>query len=213
MRTRQKQILAAMRGTLCVLASAATVQGYAFNMIVPDVRQPLAISGGSACPVKAHHPTTPGYLAFRWSTSLGTAPTSILTQDQTPTGRLNEIEQIIQQSLAAWTNVGGTALNPSWLAPLARVATQNACGSDGMNSICFDQPDMGFTPGVLAFTRVIGRGPNRHPGWRRARGNGVRANTRRRYLFQSQRHFRDLRHATGSRRKSKILRLGIAAHA
>jgi hypothetical protein len=31
----------------------------------------------------------------------------------------------------------------------------NACGSDGINSICFDQPDMGFTPGVLAFTRVI----------------------------------------------------------
>jgi hypothetical protein len=36
-----------------------------------------------------------------------------------------------------------------------RVATQNACGSDGINSICFDQADVAFTPGVLAFTRVI----------------------------------------------------------
>ena len=138
-----------------MLASVAAAQGYAFNVIVPDVRQPLPVSGGSACPVRAHHPTTPGYLAFRWSTSLGTAPTTILTQDQTPSGRLNEIEQIIQQSLSVWTNVSGTALNPSWLSPLTRVAVQNACGCDGINSICFDQPDMGFTPGVLAFTRVI----------------------------------------------------------
>jgi hypothetical protein len=57
--------------------------------------------------------------------------------------------------LSVWTNVSGTALNPSWLSPLTRVAAQNACGSDGINSICFDQPDMGFTPGVLTFTRVI----------------------------------------------------------
>src|SRR6267143_1319422 len=39
--------------------------------------------------------------------------------------------------------------------PLTRTATQNACGSDGANSICFDQADMAFTPGVLAFTRMI----------------------------------------------------------
>jgi hypothetical protein len=155
MRNTPKQIVAMVRATFCVVACAATAQGYAFNVIVPDVRQPFSVSGGSACPVKAHHPTTSGYLAFRWSTSLGTAPTTILTQDQTPTGRLNEIEQIIQQSLAVWINVNGTALSPSWLSPLTRVATQNACGSDGINSICFDQPDMGFTPGVLAFTRVI----------------------------------------------------------
>jgi len=51
--------------------------------------------------------------------------------------------------------VSGTTLLPSSLAPLARVATQNACGSDGVDSICFDQADMAFTPGVLAFTRVI----------------------------------------------------------
>jgi len=38
---------------------------------------------------------------------------------------------------------------------LTRTATQNACGPDGVNSICFDQADMAFTPGVLAFTQVI----------------------------------------------------------
>jgi hypothetical protein len=155
MRTGQKQILAASRGALCALLSVATAHGYAFNVIVPDVRQFLAISGSSACPVRVHHPTTPGYLGFRWSTSLGTTPTTILTQDQNAAGRLNEIEQIIQRSLATWTHVSGTALDPAWLAPLTRVPAQSACGSDGMNSICFDQPDMGFTPGVLAFTRVI----------------------------------------------------------
>jgi hypothetical protein len=153
MRIARKQILTTIRGARCALASVATAQGYAFNVIGPDVRQPSSVSGGSACPVKAHHPTTPGYLVFRWTTSLGTAPTTILTQDQTPTGRLNEIEEIIQQSLGVWTNV--TALSPSWVSPLARVAAQNACGSDGINSLCFDQPDLGFTPGVLAFTRVI----------------------------------------------------------
>ena len=40
-------------------------------------------------------------------------------------------------------------------APLTRTSAQNACGSDGANSICFDQADMAFTPGVVAFTRVI----------------------------------------------------------
>jgi hypothetical protein len=38
---------------------------------------------------------------------------------------------------------------------LTRVASSGICGSDGINSICFDQSDMAFTPGVLAFTRVI----------------------------------------------------------
>ena len=41
------------------------------------------------------------------------------------------------------------------LLAVTRTATQNACGSDGVNSICFDQADGAFTPGILAFTRVI----------------------------------------------------------
>src|SRR6266436_6987885 len=135
--------------------AAPAAQAYAFNMLVPDVRQPVGVSGGSACPVRAHQLTTAGSLAVRWSTALNTNPVTVFTQNQTASGRLAEIELAITQSLAAWTGVSGSSLTPATLAPLARTATQNACGSDGVNSICFDQADMAFTPGVVAFTRVI----------------------------------------------------------
>ncbi len=135
--------------------SAQAAWAYSFNMIVPDVRQPVAISSGSACPVRAHQLTSAGSIAVRWSTVLNSSPVTIVTQNQTASGRLTETEQAIAQSLAVWTGVSGTTLLPATLAPLARTATQNACGSDGLNSICFDQADMAFTPGVLAFTRVI----------------------------------------------------------
>jgi hypothetical protein len=128
--------------------------GYAFNEIVPDVRQTPSVSGGSACPVASHDVVSQGSISEQWSTVLGTNPVTILTQDQTPAGRLNEIEQVITQSLAVWTGVSGTTLVPGTFSPVTRTATQNACGSDGVNSICFDQAD-GATPGILAFTRVI----------------------------------------------------------
>ena len=134
---------------------APGAQAYSFNMIVPDVRQPAAISGGSACPIRTHQLTATASIAVRWSTALNTSPVTILTQNQTASGRLAKIEQAIAQSLAVWTGVSGTTLVPAAVAPLTRTATQNACGSDGVNSICFDQADMAFTPGVLAFTRVI----------------------------------------------------------
>jgi Matrixin len=140
---------------LLFLSWSAQAAGYAFNQIVPDVRRPVALSGGSACPVRAHQLSAASSIALRWSTILGTNPVSILTQNQTTAARLTEIEQVISQSLAVWTGVPGTTLLPASLVPPQRVATQNACGSDGLNSICFDQVDMAFTPGVLAFTRVI----------------------------------------------------------
>ncbi len=129
--------------------------GYAFDEIVPDVRQPASISGGSACPVASHELIGPGEIAEQWSTVLGTNPVTILTQDQTADGRLNEIEQVITQSMAVWTGVRGTTVIPGTFAPVTRTSVQNACGSDGVNSICFDQSDGAFTPGILAFTRVI----------------------------------------------------------
>jgi hypothetical protein len=135
--------------------SVPRAQGYAFNEIVPDVRQPAAVSGGSACPVKSRQLASVGAIGVRWSTTLGSNPTTILTQDQTATGRLTEIEQAIAQSLAVWASVSGTTLIPASITPLTRVAAANSCGSDGINSICFDQADAAFTPGVLAFTRVI----------------------------------------------------------
>src|SRR6266851_1106150 len=153
--TARRRILSAVLAVTYIAWTAQAAAGYAFNQIVPDVRQPVAVSGGSACPVRAHQLSAAANIAVRWSTVLGTNPVSILTLDQTASGRLTEIEQVILQSLAVWTGVGGTTLLSSSLAPLARVSTQNACGSDGINSICFDQADMAFTPGVLAFTRVI----------------------------------------------------------
>jgi hypothetical protein len=130
-------------------------RAYSFNMIVPDVRQPIPISGGSACPVRAHQLTAPGSISVQWSTALNANPATIVTQSQTASGQLTEIEQAIGQSLAVWSGVSGTMLVPATFSPLTRTVTQNACGSDGLNTICFDQADMAFTPGVLAFTRII----------------------------------------------------------
>jgi len=150
-----RSIIAAFIAAFYGVCGIPGASGYAFDQIVPDVRQPASVSGGSACPVASHHLISQGSVAEQWSTVLGTNPVSILTQDQTPTGRLNEIEQVITQSMAVWTGVSGTTLLPGTFAPVTRTATQNACGSDGVNSICFDQADGAFTPGILAFTRVI----------------------------------------------------------
>ena len=153
--TLRTRVLSAAVAAIYLAWTAQAAAGYAFNQIVPDVRQPVALSGGSACPVRAHQLSAAASIAVRWSTVLGTNPVSILTQNQTASGQLAEIEQVISQSFAVWTGVSATTLLPSSLAPLTRVSTQSACGSDGLNSICFDQADMAFTPGVLAFTRVI----------------------------------------------------------
>jgi hypothetical protein len=137
------------------LFSAQTARGYAFNQVVPDLRLPASLAGSSACPIPAHQLTAAGSLTVQWSTILGTNPLTILTQDQSTSGRLNEIEQAIQQSLNVWTGVSGSALQPGVLAPLVRAASAKVCAADGLNSICFDQSDAAFTPGVLAFTRVL----------------------------------------------------------
>jgi Matrixin len=155
MQTKARKFFATALASLYGLWFAPLAQAYAFNELVPDVRQPASVSGGSACPVKAHRLTAAGSITERWSTALGTAPVTIITLDQTVTGRLNEIEQVITTALGVWTGVSGTTLLPASVAPLARVAAATSCGSDGVNSICFDQPDSAFTPGVLAFTRVI----------------------------------------------------------
>src|SRR6267378_4332263 len=155
LRTTVYKISSTLVSALYLAATAQCAAGYAFNQIVPDVRQPVGMSGGSACPVRAHQRSGASSISVRWSTTLGISPVSILTQNQTAAARLTEIEQVITQSLAVWTAVPGTTLIPATVTTQQRTATQNACGSDGLNSICFDQADMAFTPGVLAFTRVI----------------------------------------------------------
>lgn len=80
---------------------------------------------------------------------------TILSANQERDARYNEIEAVISQSFGVWTGVSATSLRSSPLGPLLRTESQNACNADGQNSICFAQNDTAFTPGVLAFTRVI----------------------------------------------------------
>jgi len=130
---------------------------YSLGSIVGDMRQPSSRSGGTSCPqLTRFEVSAPGTINRQWSTSLGISPATILTADQTPDGKLNEIEAVIQASLAAWTGVSGTGLAASSLGTLQRQPIASSCTSlDGINSICFNQNDAGFAFGVLAFTRVV----------------------------------------------------------
>jgi hypothetical protein len=105
------------------LMNCSEVLGYAFNLVVPDVRQPPSISGGSACPARAHQLTGTGNIAVRWSTTLGSNPITIHTQTQDPATQLTEIEQTITESLAVWTGVSGTTFTPASLSPLTRISS------------------------------------------------------------------------------------------
>jgi Matrixin len=102
----------------------------------------------------------------RWSTSLPLNPQTILTAATAGSGaQLTEIEQAISDSFGAWSGVTGTTFNstayPGVIAALGRVAAADSCTNDsesnvdGLNTVCFNQSSMGFTSGVLAFTRVI----------------------------------------------------------
>ncbi|MFZ0820336.1 MAG: matrixin family metalloprotease [Candidatus Acidiferrales bacterium] len=138
------------------LSTGAAVDAYSFAYTVADMRQPPAQSGATACPQRDHWSTTlPGGINRRWSTSLGTNPVTILTQDQSAGGALNEIESTIQTAFGVWTGVSGTVLLPNTFAALARTSDEVACNSlDGLNSVCMNQFDPAFTTGVIAFTRV-----------------------------------------------------------
>jgi len=102
----------------------------------------------------------------RWSTSLPTAPATLVTAAGPGTAaQLTEIEQAIADSFGVWSGVTGTTINaanfPGMFAPLGRVSAADSCtndgetSADGLNTICFNQPSLAFSSGVLAFTRVI----------------------------------------------------------
>jgi hypothetical protein len=154
MKSQLHNFRAFLTAVCCAVFSASPANGYTFNEIVPDVRQPAALSGGSACPVRSHIRAVAASRAVQWSTALGANPLTIITQAQDTEGRLAEIEQVIARSIGVWSGVSGTTLQ-SVPVNITRTVAQNACSGDGLNSICFNQADSAFTPGVLAFTRVI----------------------------------------------------------
>ncbi len=150
-------VSAAVAWIFLLQVTAGSAGAYALGSTVGDMRQAAGLSGGTACPrLTRFDVSTPGAINRQWSTSLGTSPVTILTVDQTAAGRLNEIENVIQQSLGAWTGVPGSSLKPSTLGTLQRISPAIACtSSDGLNSICLNQNDSAFAVGVLAFTRVV----------------------------------------------------------
>lgn len=155
-----KRITTSMTVTvlLWVLTFGTGARAYVFDTTVPT-------AGG--CPQPNHwNLSIANPLSRQWSTSLPLAPPTLLTAAAPQTAaQLTEIEQAISDSFNPWIGVTGTTFNsaayPGLIAPLARVATQNACSNDtetnvdGVNTICFNQSSDGFAAGVLAFTRVI----------------------------------------------------------
>jgi hypothetical protein len=156
-RTLRETISIAVSYVFLLQITAASAGAYDLGTVVADMRQSASASGGTACPQLTRFSiATPGSVNRQWSTSLSGAIPTIITTNQTASGQLNEIETVIKASLAVWTGVSGSALTPTTLATLQRTSTPAACNSsDGINSICFNQPDPGFTLGVLAFTRVV----------------------------------------------------------
>ncbi|HEX4073916.1 MAG TPA: matrixin family metalloprotease [Candidatus Acidoferrales bacterium] len=138
--------------------SASPADGYLMDSTVPQ-------SGG--CPaLDRWNLSVSSPLDRRWSTSLPLAPQAVLTAATGGSGaQLTEIEQAISDSFGAWSGVSGTTFNatgyPGLIGPLTRVGAADSCTNDaesnidGLNTICFNQSSMGFTSGVLAFTRVI----------------------------------------------------------
>src|SRR5260370_32552078 len=98
MEMKVKQTFASVLALFYGAWFAPLAQAYSFDMIVPDVRQSTAISGGSAYPVRTHQLHTAGSIAVRSSTALNTNPVAILTRDQTASGRLTAIRESIAHS-------------------------------------------------------------------------------------------------------------------
>jgi hypothetical protein len=153
----RKIFAAAMSALLSIsLASGPPASGYVTDTTLPT-------SGG--CPqLDRWTLSVAAPLSRQWSTSLP-GPQTLFTSATSGAAQLNEIEKIIVDSFGAWSGVTGstfnTAAHPGNLAPIVRVSAANACTDDaennidGVNTICLNQSSMGFSSGVLAFTRVI----------------------------------------------------------
>jgi hypothetical protein len=140
------------------MMSGHPAEGYLLDTTVPQ---------GGGCPASDRwNLSLASPLSRRWSTSLPLAPQTVLTVAAGGTSaQFDEIEQAISDSFGAWSGVAGTTFNatayPGLIGPLARISAASSCTNDqesnvdGFNTICFNQSSMGFTSGVLAFTRVI----------------------------------------------------------
>jgi hypothetical protein len=155
-----KRTIATSVATLLVLTLLGGVPAEAYLM---DTTVPQA----SGCPaLNRWNLSLASPLNRRWSTSLPLGPPTLVTVATLGTSaQLTEIEQVISDSFRTWSEVSGTTFDttdhPGMIAPLTRVTPANSCSNDvesnvdGVNTICFNQSSMGFTSGVLAFTRVI----------------------------------------------------------
>ena len=144
---------------LIVVSSETAALAYTFGTTIPA-------AGGCPQPNRWNLSLS-SPLSRRWSTSLPTTtiPAILTVAAQGTVAQLNEIEQAVSDSFGIWTGVIGTTFNtvanPGLVAPLTRVSNANSCTNDaesnvdGLNTVCFNQSSMGFTSGVLAFTRVI----------------------------------------------------------
>jgi Matrixin len=155
-----KRTFAAGMATLIIAAllSGSRAQAYLIDSTVPQ-------AGG--CPaLDVWNLSLASPLNRRWSTSLPLDPVTLVTAAAPGTAaQVTEIEQAISDSFGAWSGVTGTTFNatnyPGLIAPLGQVSAADSCTDDaednvdGLNTICFNQSSMGFSTGVLAFTRVI----------------------------------------------------------
>ena len=155
------------------IAAAAVAMQLALAPIALAYIRDYVVPASGGCPVveRQNIALAAPSLQRQWSTSLpGIRPPVIVTVAAQGTAvQLDEIENTITAAYGIWSGVTGTLVNassfPSALGPLARTATQNACspdplndvqsGTDGVNTICFNQSSSAFTTGVLSFTRVV----------------------------------------------------------
>lgn len=150
-----RRIFAALLAAIGSVWTVPALRGDEFRATRLEM-QPLAkTSPSSPCSALPSPPERGGTVVVRWSTALDANAAKILTQDRTAYGKLGEIESVIQQSFALRTEVNHAARPSDSPAQITRISIPRACGIDGVNSICFAQADMAFTPGVLAITRVI----------------------------------------------------------
>jgi matrixin len=149
---RPNSLLALAAAAILLAGAANPARGYVINQQIADTNDPRN-AGVSGCPMPTHlNLNEPGGIDRRWDTMLGA---NILTTRGFPGGAEAEVQGVIQDSFAAWAGVAGSALTPSSYAPLGSTSSGNSCAAtDGLNTICFAQDDS-FSPGVLAFTRVV----------------------------------------------------------